>query len=1299
GEPYRMAGTVLDISDRKQVELALQESEEHYRFLVEHTSDMVFRIGLRQPLPLDLPLERAVDWIFREAYILAVNEGFLRAYGYEQAAELVGKPMTVVVPRTPENEVMERALVTNGHSIVEARTEELDRQGRRKVMLNSIVGRIQDGYVYDYIGTAKDITERVLAEEALAAEEQRYRYIFESVGVAIWEADFSEVKAAIERLRASGLPDLGQYFAAHPDFGQWAAAVITILDVNHLTLKLTGAADKQQLLSRLNEIYLPETFQAVVEQLLAIAAGETFVQTETVIKTLTGQQRYVLVTTTFPPVDQPYDHVLVTWTDISDRKQAEIVLRDQEQRLQQLSDSMPQFVWMSNAQGELDYVNRQWLDYSGLTLKQSRDPALAAACHHPDEVQQVQEQWAKAKQTQQIYEQEMRLRCASDGTYRWFLVRGVPILDAQGQVQRWYGTSTDIHDRKLAELNTQFLNDLDLQLRQLSDPEAMIWRAVSRLGEQLQVDRCLWHEIDWPQQSAIVARHWRRDDVSDLTGTYALADLFTPAQIARFAAGQTLAVADLTTHPDTAAYVNHYPPDTAALIGVPCIQSGTWIAALSVTTRTPRPWREDEVALLQTAVVRLWPLIQQTKAAQAVRESELRFRTLADNIAQLAWIADENGSVFWYNQRWFDYTGTTLEQVQDWGWQQVHHPEHLERVVARLRHCFTTGEIWEDTFPLRGQDGQYRWFLSRAVPIRNEQGQVWRWFGTNTDITERQQAAADLQERNSHIQLLYEMTRDLLSTEQPLTLVDSVFAKLKSLIGLDVYFNYMLEQERLRLGFFGGISDETARQVEWLELGKAICGTVALQQRQIVQFDLQSSTDPKTELVRSLGLTAYACQPLVAQGKLFGTLGFGSRSRDQFTVAETKLFQAICDQIAIALERAELMTSLQHQTTELIQANHLKDEFLAALSHELRTPLNPILGWTKLMQAQQLSAAKTTEALAAIERNAKQQISLVNDLLDLSNLIQGNLNLDLQPVDILEPLHLAMAAIQPAAQAKAIGITLLPIRLSSSATPLVLGDQNRLRQVFWNLLSNAVKFTPEGGRIELEIANILSENGSSYVQIRISDNGIGISPEFLPYVFDRFRQADGSSTRQYGGLGLGLSLVRHLVELQGGTVTAASPGLGQGTSFTVRLPHLQAGALGRDADKPIAQSTALGLNGAQILLVDDDADNLDLLRFLLQQNGAVVTALTSPIEALQLVSESFPQLIISDIGMPEMTGYEFIRQVQASRPERPIPALAFTAFASREDQLASLTAGFQAYIPKPVDPLQFLAVVRQLVTS
>ena len=391
---------------------------------------------------------------------------------------------------------------------------------------------------------------------------------------------------------------------------------------------------------------------------------------------------------------------------------------------------------------------------------------------------------------------------------------------------------------------------------------------------------------------------------------------------------------------------------------------------------------------------------------------------------------------------------------------------------------------------------------------------------------------------------------------------------------------------------------------------------------------------------------------------------------------------------------------LRQQAEELSRANRLKDEFLATVSHELRTPLNAMLGWATLLRGKQLDAATQQRALETIERNARAQNQLIDDLLDVSRIITGKLRLDVRPVVLVSVLEVAIDSIRPAAEAKGIRLQSL---LDPAAGP-ISGDPDRLQQVFWNLLSNAVKFTPKGGRIQLRLERI-----NSHVEITVSDTGQGISPEFLPYVFDRLQQADSTTTRTHGGLGLGLAIVRHLVELHGGHVQVASAGEGQGTTFLVNLPItiFRPEATAQERVHPAVSDTAPlldapRLDGVKVLIVDDEADARALLATLLRQSGAVVTVVVSARQALATITQSSlaqrPDILVSDIGMPEEDGYMLMRQVRALTPAQggSIPAIALTAYARTEDRIKALAAGFQAHVPKPVEPAEFMAVVVNL---
>ncbi|OUL33273.1 hybrid sensor histidine kinase/response regulator [Nostoc sp. 106C] len=376
-------------------------------------------------------------------------------------------------------------------------------------------------------------------------------------------------------------------------------------------------------------------------------------------------------------------------------------------------------------------------------------------------------------------------------------------------------------------------------------------------------------------------------------------------------------------------------------------------------------------------------------------------------------------------------------------------------------------------------------------------------------------------------------------------------------------------------------------------------------------------------------------------------------------------------------------------------ANRMKDEFLGTLSHELRTPLSAILGWTQLLKNRKFDETTTARALETINRNTKALAQLIEDVLDVARIIQGKLSLNLQQVELIPVVEAAIETVHPAADAKEIHIE---CRFDPTVG-VVVGDVNRLQQIVWNLLSNAVKFTPKGGRVDVQLERI-----HSHIQLRVSDTGGGIAADFLPYVFERFRQADSSSTRSHGGLGLGLAIVRHLVELHGGTVSAESPGIGQGATFIVNLPmravYVENTTSVLDAssvDSEISLNNP-SLDGVRVLVVDDEQDARQLITTVLSQYGAQVMTVASAADALIAVQQFHPDVLVSDIGMPEADGYILIRQLRSLPSEQGgrIPAVALTAYARAEDRTRSLLAGFQLHVSKPVNPAELATVVANL---
>lgn len=378
----------------------------------------------------------------------------------------------------------------------------------------------------------------------------------------------------------------------------------------------------------------------------------------------------------------------------------------------------------------------------------------------------------------------------------------------------------------------------------------------------------------------------------------------------------------------------------------------------------------------------------------------------------------------------------------------------------------------------------------------------------------------------------------------------------------------------------------------------------------------------------------------------------------------------------------------RQQAQELAEANQLKDEFLAVLSHELRTPLNPILGWAKLLRRGNLTPDKANHALETIERNAELQTQLIEDLLDISRILRGKLNLNVKPVDLVTIINSSLETVRLAAEAKRIQIE---AHLESRGK-FISGDAGRLQQIMGNLLSNAIKFTPEEGKIQVSLQYV-----KLTAQITVQDTGKGIEADFLPYIFEYFRQADSSTTRNFGGLGLGLAIARHLTEMHGGTIRAESPGLGLGATFTVTLPLLT--ATSETTGELVLVGPTYNLQGIKVLIVDDEQDNLTLLTFILEDVNATVAAVTSARQALEIFSQFNPDVLISDIGMPEIDGYAFIQQVQAllSESGKTILTIALTAYAGEVNSKQALEAGFQIHLAKPVDPIEVVTAVAELV--
>ncbi|MGG6267250.1 hybrid sensor histidine kinase/response regulator [Leptolyngbya sp. AN03gr2] len=643
---------------------------------------------------------------------------------------------------------------------------------------------------------------------------------------------------------------------------------------------------------------------------------------------------------------------------------------------------------------------------------------------------------------------------------------------------------------------------------------------------------------------------------------------------------------------------------------------------------------------------------ERQQAAEALKRSEERYRSLFNSI-------DEGFAVI---EILFDNTGKGVDYRFLEINQQFEQQTGLKDAIGKTVRELVPGieSFWVETYStvaLTGQPVRFenvaeemnRWFDVYAFrfekPEKNKVAILFR------DVTDRKRTEEELRQKNAILNVINE------STPTP------IFVKDRE--GRIIYAN------PATLTVFGkpeseviGFSDPEIFPCE--------------SNRAVAENDQRIMETGQTEIVEESpdGIRTFLGAKVPYRneaGEVIGLIGIASD---------------ITERVQFERERDRILQQEQAARESAEKANRIKDEFLAVLSHELRTPLNPILGWIRLLQTGRLDAARTTEALSTIERNAKLQVQLIDDLLDISRIIRGKLSLNREPTNVATVISAATETMRLAAEAKQIKLTLEFDRQDY----FVSGDAGRLQQVFWNLLSNAVKFTPEQGQVTIHLSQVKQQ-----VQVQVIDTGKGISPEFLPYLFEYFRQEDGSITRKFGGLGLGLAIARQIVELHGGTITVESPGENQGATFTVRLPLMQ--AIPPDS-QPASSTTTIPsdspLNGIRALVVDDDPDTRDFLSFLLQTNGAIVTVVESALQAIRAIEQSPPDILLSDIGMPEMDGYALIRAIRTSK-HHSIPAIALTAYAGESDRQQALKAGFQQHIAKPIDPDATLSIVLELV--
>jgi PAS domain S-box-containing protein len=870
------------------------------------------------------------------------------------------------------------------------------------------------------------------------------------------------------------------------------------------------------------------------------------------------------------------------------------------------------------------FRSRGWYEFSGQTEAAALGFGWLEAVHAEDRVASS-ETFLSANATQESFALEYRLR-RHDGEYRWVIDAGRPRFGAGGEFLGHVGSVIDITENRQAEAVLRELVEgapfgvyiVDSQLR------IAHMNARSQIGAFRNVRPVIGRDLGeamrilWPE---------------------AVADAIIAAFRDALESGEAYYSKDFVNRRGDIDAVEAYEWELHR-IQLPDGQHGV-ICYFFDSTRL----REAE---------------------QSLRQSEERYRSLTQAITSVVWTSDAQGRFVTPQGPWSAYTGQTWDELRDFGWANAIHPDDREKVRRLWEAACASKTLYQSDGRLwHAASDAYRHFEARGVPILNPDGSVREWVGKCLDVEDRRRA-------EERLRLLWEAAAVLLAADDPDAMLRGLLAKIGPHLGVNVYFNYMVNDsgDALRLASCEGIPAETTRKIARLEFGQAVSGTVALHRQAIVATDIQQSDDPKVQLVKSIGIRAYACNPLLAEKRLLGTLSFGSRTKDGFDSGEVAFLETICQYVTMAYERLRLVNELQ-------EADRRKDEFLATLAHELRNPLAPVRNAVQVLRLKGLGEPELRWSRDVIDRQVAHMSRLIDDLLDISRITLNKLELRKERVELAEVVREAVETSRPLIDqcGHHLTVTLPP-------EPIYLhADLVRLSQVLTNLLTNAAKYTNRGGQIWLTV-----EQQGSEVAVRVKDTGVGIPGEKLAGLFQMFYQVDRALERSQGGLGIGLSLVRRLVELHGGTVEAHSAGSGKGSEFTVVLPAVAEAPKLQPTQQPADSGAPKAKIARRILVVDDMRDNADSLALLLQLGGNEVHTAYDGLAALEAAERLRPDVVLLDIRMPKLNGYDTCRRIREQPWGKGMMLIALTGWGQEEDQRRTEDAGFDSHLVKPVDP-------------
>lgn len=1038
----------------------------------------------------------------------------------------------------------------------------------------------------------------------------------------------------------------------------WVGPDGTILWANQTELNLLGYSPEEYIGHNIAEFHVDPP---VIDDILCrLTRGETLLAYEARLRHKDGSIRHVQINSNVQWRDDQFLHTRCFTRDVT----AQRITDELARRLAHIVENSDDAIISQDLNGILTSWNPAAQRIFGYTAEESIGQSVRLIIppdRHDEEVEVVR----RVRQGERVEPFDTVYR-HKDGSLIDIALSVSPVRDRKDQIVGASKMARDIFDRKRIEARNHFLVHLDDLIRPLTDAEEITFTAAKALGQHLRVNRCAYATVEDDEDTFILTGNYNHG-VQSIVGRYTFRQ-FGEECLRLMRAGEPYAVADSEIDPrlTDAERPSYRMTAIRAVICVPILKQGRFVAAMAVHAAAPRSWRPDEVELVQQVASRCWESIERARVTQNLRESEHQFRELANSIANLAWMARPDGWIYWYNDQWYAYTGTTPAEMQGWGWQGVHDPAVLSDVNEHWQRSIATGTPFEMVFPLRGADGTYRRFLTRANPMRDSHGQIVRWFGTNTDVENERRAT----EANAVLREREQLARQ--EAELQKRLLYSLFMQAPTLIAVLKGPDHVIELANPPVcQIWGHTADEL--------LNRPMFNVMPELRDQGFLSLLDGVYRSGVPYVGKEVPATFNRSEGKSETVYFNFVYSPYRRIDGHVEGVFVIASNVTEQV---LSRNQI----NHLREAAEAANRAKDEFLAMLGHELRNPLSPILTALQLMKLRGSGGFERERTV--IERQVNHLTRLVDDLLDVSRIARGKVELKTEIVEMTDVVAKAIEMSSPLLEQRTHSLSVdVPGRGLA-----VEGDPTRLSQVVSNLLTNAAKYTPPGGHITLRGGE---EQG--YVVLRVRDTGIGIAPDVLPRVFDLFVQERQAIDRSQGGLGLGLTIVRNLVERHGGSVSAHSDGPGRGSEFVVRLPRSDAAHANRNArpgGPARGEPADAPADVCRILVVDDNEDGADTLAEVLNGRGYETRVAHDGPTALRIAEDFRPDIAFLDIGLPVMDGYELAGRLREIAALSGIRLIALTGYGQESDRKKTQAAGFHHHLVKPVDLDALEAIVR-----